>query len=151
VRDTDAETISAILRDEPSWQDIPRELQPILRKCLMKSPDERYQTAKELATDLRELQDHLDIAPVVISAIEVAGPPASSIRIDATSGDASAAPNRQRKRFLSRWLLAAVLASVVLVALLLWLVRPVSGGSHTSSLPTSRIPRSRRLYRRTGR
>src|SRR5262249_4278793 len=56
ARDTDAETISAILRDEPIWEEIPNELRPIVHKCLMKKVDERYQTARELASDLRGLK-----------------------------------------------------------------------------------------------
>ncbi|HZE70490.1 MAG TPA: protein kinase [Pyrinomonadaceae bacterium] len=60
ARDTDAETISAILRDEPSWADIPAELQPIVQKCLMKNADERYQAAKDLLVDLQNLQKSLE-------------------------------------------------------------------------------------------
>jgi len=58
ARDTDAETISAILRDEPSWADIPAELQPIVQKVvLMKNADERYQAAKDLLVDCRSAEE----------------------------------------------------------------------------------------------
>ncbi|MGH9961101.1 MAG: serine/threonine protein kinase, partial [Pyrinomonadaceae bacterium] len=56
AREGDAETISAILRDEPSWAEIPEAVPPIVQKSLMKDADERYQTAKDLAEDLRTLQ-----------------------------------------------------------------------------------------------
>ncbi|MDQ3062451.1 MAG: serine/threonine-protein kinase [Acidobacteriota bacterium] len=49
-----AETISAILNDQPDWTKIPRKLQPIVRKSLMKNKDERYQTANDLMRDLRD-------------------------------------------------------------------------------------------------
>ncbi len=61
VRETDAETISAILRDEPSWAELPGELQPIVEKSLMKDAGERYQTAKDLLVDLKSLQKRLEI------------------------------------------------------------------------------------------
>jgi serine/threonine-protein kinase len=67
--DTDAETISAILRDEPSFIEIPDDLQAIVRKSLRKNADERYQTAQAVAADLRQLQKRLELteAPVVES------------------------------------------------------------------------------------
>ncbi|MCA1628523.1 MAG: tetratricopeptide repeat protein, partial [Acidobacteria bacterium] len=61
ARETDAETISAILRDEPLWAEIPAEIQPILQKSLMKNADERYQTAKDLLFDLKSLQKRLEL------------------------------------------------------------------------------------------
>ncbi len=57
ARENNAETISAILNDEPDWSPIPTKLQPILIKSLMKNKDLRYQSARELAADLRELQN----------------------------------------------------------------------------------------------
>ncbi len=60
ARETDAETISAILRDEPFFGEIPDELKPIVRKSLIKNADERYQTAKDLLTDLKRLQKRLE-------------------------------------------------------------------------------------------
>ncbi len=53
--DSNAESISAILNDEPDWTLIPTELQPIVQKSLMKDKTERYQIAKDLITDLRNV------------------------------------------------------------------------------------------------
>ncbi len=50
--DSNAETISAILNDEPDLNLIPFELKPIVQKCLMKNETARYQTAKDLTKDL---------------------------------------------------------------------------------------------------
>ncbi len=61
ARETDAETISAILRDEPSWAELPGELQPIVERSLMKDAGERYQTAKDLLVDLKGLQKRLEM------------------------------------------------------------------------------------------
>jgi serine/threonine protein kinase/Tol biopolymer transport system component len=53
--DSNAETISAILNDEPDLTRIPSELQSIVQKCLAKEKNERYQTAKDLLFDLKNL------------------------------------------------------------------------------------------------
>lgn len=56
-RDTSAETMTAILKDEPpetleSARQIPPALDRIVRHCLEKSPDQRFQSARDLAFDL---------------------------------------------------------------------------------------------------
>lgn len=55
-----AETMAAILRDEPPTlggaQELPFEFERIVHRCLMKDPDERFQSARDLALDLRQLQ-----------------------------------------------------------------------------------------------
>ena len=56
TRENNAETISAILNDEPHWTEIPAHLQSIVRKSLAKNKTERYQTVEDLARDLRALQ-----------------------------------------------------------------------------------------------
>ncbi len=57
----------------------PTELQRIVRKCLAKSPDERYQSMKEVALDLRDLGRELGSgsAPTMVSAAAPESPPRS--------------------------------------------------------------------------
>jgi serine/threonine protein kinase len=64
ARENNAETIAAILNDEPSWQETPSKLQSIVKKSLAKNRDERYQTAGDLVRELRELQ-HSGVIPIV--------------------------------------------------------------------------------------
>lgn len=45
--------------------DTPAELQRIIRKCLSKSPDERYQSLRDIILDLRELLREYDSLPPV--------------------------------------------------------------------------------------
>lgn len=61
-RDTTAETMTAILNDEPpetleTSRQIPPALDRIIRHCLEKSPDQRFQSARDLAFDLESASD----------------------------------------------------------------------------------------------
>jgi serine/threonine protein kinase len=57
--------LTAILRDSPASvtdvrADLPRDVSRILKRCLAKDPEDRYQTAKDLRSDLRLLQQDID-------------------------------------------------------------------------------------------
>ncbi|MDH3285538.1 MAG: serine/threonine-protein kinase, partial [Acidobacteriota bacterium] len=63
--DTPMSTISSILKDEPApvtdlKRSLPRHTGRILRRCLAKDPDRRYQTALELRNELEELKGEID-------------------------------------------------------------------------------------------
>jgi len=58
------ETLSATLAEDPFSavphpSPVPEDLEPILRRCLEKKPDDRFQTASDLAFRLREYADGL--------------------------------------------------------------------------------------------
>ena len=60
-----AQTISSILRDAPSpvsdaRQDAPRHLVRIIDHCLRKDPEERFQTAKDVRNELRDLRREVE-------------------------------------------------------------------------------------------
>jgi serine/threonine protein kinase len=63
--DTSISTISAILKDEPGTitdlkPSLPVHLGRIIRRCLMKDPGRRYETAVGLRNELEELKSELD-------------------------------------------------------------------------------------------
>jgi eukaryotic-like serine/threonine-protein kinase len=63
-RPTAVETLAAIIRDEPEAIDqvnpqIPPPLQWAIKRCLAKSPEDRYGSTRELARDLAIVRDHL--------------------------------------------------------------------------------------------
>ncbi len=63
--DTRMSTIGAILKDQPSSitelkPSLPRQLGRIIRRCLAKDPDRRYQTALDLRNELEELKAEID-------------------------------------------------------------------------------------------
>jgi TolB-like protein/tRNA A-37 threonylcarbamoyl transferase component Bud32/Tfp pilus assembly protein PilF len=58
ARSTTTDTIAAVLRDEPpELPDAPPALTQIIRRCLEKSPNDRYHSAHDLALDLRSLRE----------------------------------------------------------------------------------------------
>jgi hypothetical protein len=64
---TSSHTLVQIIEQEPPplAKDAPVELQRIIRKAMAKSPDERYQSAKDMAVDLKNLRKQLDHGQVL--------------------------------------------------------------------------------------
>jgi serine/threonine protein kinase len=63
-RNTGAETLTAIIREEPQPMSqanprVPAPVRWIVERCLAKEPEERFASTKDLARDLRSLRDHL--------------------------------------------------------------------------------------------
>ena len=76
--ETPASTISSILRDTPRSitelnQALPRDLTLIVRRCLVKDPEQRTQSAKDVRNQLEDLQHAVDsgelIAPAPTAAV----------------------------------------------------------------------------------
>ena len=72
---TAIDTLHQIIHAQPApvaqlAPSVPAELQRIVRKCLAKNPDERYQSMKDLVLDLRELRREMDSgsSPVVATS-----------------------------------------------------------------------------------
>ncbi|PYV97609.1 MAG: hypothetical protein DMG89_13845 [Acidobacteria bacterium] len=95
---TSADTISAILRDEPemlpeSQAGMPVAIQRIIRHCLEKEPERRYQSVDDLAFDLEEL---------------------SGLQIEAPS------EARVAGKQYSTWLALLVAGAALVLGILLW-------------------------------
>ena len=76
---TASETIAHILHSQPEAiarfnYDVPQELERIIRKCLEKESENRYQSAKELLVDLRGLKRERGSSPA--AAVAPVSPPA---------------------------------------------------------------------------
>jgi eukaryotic-like serine/threonine-protein kinase len=103
---TSAETMSAIIRDEPEplgklRPELPLALRWMVERCLAKEPEERYASTRDLARDLASMRDHIS---EVTSASEVL--PATTAR------------PRRRLRMLTLGLAALAIAAAAG-----WLVR----------------------------
>jgi Tol biopolymer transport system component/predicted Ser/Thr protein kinase len=101
-RKTSAETLVAIMREEPEPigqlnPRAPAHVRWIIERCLAKDPEERYASTKDLARDLASVRDHLSEA-------------------SASGGLAAAEPLRLKRR---GWLLPAAAALVLGAALAL--------------------------------
>ena len=88
TRDTAAETMTAILREDPpdlvrESGAIPAAFEPIVRHCLEKRPEERFQSARDLAFALQSLgTGSAASAPAgAVSAAGVAAPSAAGRRV----------------------------------------------------------------------
>ena len=71
-RNTTAETLAAVIRDEPATiesqvADFPLQLRWIIERCLAKDPDGRYASTRDLARDLAHLRDHISQASQRVS------------------------------------------------------------------------------------
>lgn len=77
-RSTSAETISAILRDDPPSvvdfdASIPPELDRVVKRCLNKEPNQRFQSAGDLAFHLRQIASSASLPPPLTRAVRKDG------------------------------------------------------------------------------
>ena len=150
--DTRMSVLTSIIRDTPPPvtdlnASMPRHIGRIVKHCLEKDPDRRFQSAKDLRNELDELRDELDtreMTPYVREASEEAGAgaaeesiaePGRSEALEPAASEAASEPAAPRaasepaavteasRAFLSkRWPLA--LAAVAVIALAgAWLVQ----------------------------
>jgi len=126
---TALDTLHKIVHSEPQSltdfaADMPADMQRILKKCLAKDRDRRYQSAEDVVVDLRQLRDDIaaGVAPSVAeSNVESSGP--------VTAGWSTAA------------LVASTLGAAAVMGLVAWMVlrpapaRPAPLVDFTISLP----------------
>jgi serine/threonine protein kinase len=78
-RGTPAETMAAIIRDDPEQvtslnPQTPAVLRWILDRCMSKDPDERYASTRDLARDLQSIRDHISEVSSVATVSTVQQP-----------------------------------------------------------------------------
>jgi serine/threonine protein kinase/Tfp pilus assembly protein PilF len=123
ARKSNAETMAAILRDDPpsvEAKDLPPELDRIIFRCLEKAPEDRFQSARDLAFDLRSM---LTSSSGTYRAVSGAMPAVKT------------APNNAKR---PAWLLPAIAGAILLVvAVVAWamLRQPTSPTNTVAILP----------------
>jgi len=132
--DSDVETLHKILKERPPAieeinPDVPGELRRVIRRCLAKSPDQRWQGMKDLALELSELADEYD----TLSASSGSGTQVSS----AVMGEAPA--SRRTRAIVVGALSVAVLALATAVWSLVFRDGRGEGGDGAVSLEVRRV------------
>ncbi len=125
-RDSSIETLSAILKDEPTdltevLPNVPPALDRLVRRCLEKDRDLRFQTARDLAFNLETLAA-MSQAQTMTQAPRPA-PPRTAATIAPTVRQTVARPLTKPKRRTSPWLLGLLyLVSIAGAAYAGWLL-----------------------------
>jgi len=114
-RGTSADTMSAILNEEPApiseiAPETPVGLQRVVRRCLEKNAEQRFQSASDLAFALEELSDSATMTPTPTGAHRIK--PAATNRVE---------PKRSRTG-----LAAAVVIALAVVVLAYFWMRPAA-------------------------
>ena len=110
---TTSHTIVQILEKDPvplsqfTSRKAPEELQRITSKALAKSPDERYQTAKDMLIDLRNLKKRLDVDAEIDRTSSQETP-----RVTVAAEEVDRGPQKKRALVLALIAMAVVTAAI---------------------------------------
>ncbi|HWP42588.1 MAG TPA: protein kinase [Blastocatellia bacterium] len=118
----------------------PAELQRIIRKCLAKNPDERYQSIRDVAIDLRDLIREYDSQPSVAATGAVTSLPTAFVK---TGEEALTTPVKQAGRYWKRLALGVAALAIIAIAAI-GLIR-LLGQKTAPSLPPFQIRKITRL------
>jgi serine/threonine protein kinase len=131
--ETRTETISLILQKDPApltrySHEVPAELERIVTKAVTKDREERYQTAKDLLIDLRNLKKKLEVdaeidrtAPPELrraTSTSSPGPPGTVSGGVAATGSADAAPAASSAEYIVSGIKLHKLAAAIIVTAL---------------------------------
>src|SRR4029079_14163697 len=111
--DSSVSVLSSVLRDTPPLvsdlkPELPRELGRIIRHCLVKDPEERYQTAKDLRNDLKALKEDTDSGELGSKSVSSVTPVSA---LSAVTTPPTAIPSVVTSRPAGRRMWAALAAS----------------------------------------
>ncbi len=130
--DSKAAIMAAVMKDQPASvrqlrPDAPRSLDRLVKKCLEKKPDDRWQTAR----DLKPTIEMIDLDAVSGSSLSAANPTGSP-----SSGSASGIQAVPQKN----WMLPAVGAlAVIAIAVMGWMLWSSPGTTDTAGQPTPQV------------
>ena len=139
VADSDVEVMHKIIHEKPAAIDsiapqVPAELRRLVRRCMAKDPDKRYQSMKDIALELSEIVDEFE---------ELSASATSASR--SVPSDVFSSPGSPRRLVRAAIAAVAVLAlGAMAVSVFLWREsrRPVSGAVAFRSLNIARLTSS---------
>ena len=123
---TSAHTIVEVLEKEPAplarpgGAEVPAELQRIVSKSIAKNPDERYQTAKDMLIDLRNLRKRLEVDAEIQRSAQFGRHAMPTVESPPRTTQPETSASTQSKRGLVLVLVAIVAAVVGVVAVNAW-------------------------------
>lgn len=135
VAESSVETLHRILHDKPApIEEInpaaPAELRRLIRRCLAKSPDQRFQSMKDVAIELREIVDEFDALSASAGSGSGSG---SGSGISHAGGTGAAIAAERRRSPLVPILAAAGVVAAIGIAFGVWGV--LRGGTSRDTAP----------------
>jgi Tol biopolymer transport system component len=143
--DSSVSVLSSVLRDTPplvtdSRPGLPREMARIVKRCLAKDPEERYQSAKDLRNDLKTLKEDSDSGELARRSA-VGATPASGVTGAVSTTTPAAAPTSRR------WIwggLGAIIVVAGAMAVAVWaMALPPPRVTATRQITTDGVLKSR--------
>ena len=138
---TVSHTIVQILEKDPvpltqfAQRKAPEELQRIVSKAMAKSPDERYQTAKDMLIDLRNLKKRLDVEAEIDRTSSTETP-----RVTVASDPQVDRRSQQQKRVLMVALIGMALATAAIFAFSIWRASRATTDLPVAPTPAAPVP-----------
>lgn len=134
--DTWSDVIAAVLMTEPTSlavlaPSVPASLQEVVARCLQKKPEQRFQTASDLAFSLRQLAASVSTATLAPETVTTPAFPA----------------NHASRRVI--WIAPVILAAIVLGVVLLWKGSPLGGAQPKQPRPAIKAIEAKVLTRLT--
>lgn len=132
--DSDVDVMHRILHDKPVPVDeinpaVPTEVRRMIRRCLAKDPERRYQSMKDLAIELREIVDEFDELTTSASS-------------HGSGSRSAAAPILPPQRKPWVWIIVASVALLALAAVVAWqAVRGSHGDTGSGGLAGMKLQR----------
>ena len=113
------ETLGSILNKDPvplsrQTPEVPKELERIVSKALRKDREERYQTAKDLLIDLKDVRQDLDFQSKLERTTAPARDEAKTQIVNTTTADIASPTSSSRAPRYRRWPVVAALSVLLL-------------------------------------
>ena len=114
------ELASSILKDSPDSvtdvrEGVPRHLGRIIKRCLEKDPELRYQSAKDVRNELTGLEEEVRSGEVPLST--------GAMPVTQVPAESAAHSVQEKPSGRPGWLIPAAIVAVAVIALLFWVMR----------------------------
>lgn len=116
--------VSIIEREPPPLTRVPPELDGVIRRLLAKNRDDRYQSAEELAMELKEVQRRLETDVEMVQTAQFSVPVIAQVQPPATTDVTAPSPAPAQKRSMLPLALVGLLLLAAIGVGAWWMLRP---------------------------